>query len=83
MNNEFTILTARPTWHSCRKRHVARMLDRAALVQLHCEKQLVIVPGATQPFEEPRAPDAVAGLAREWFQHHLITIVPRVAVRNR
>ena len=59
------------------------MLNRAALVQLHREKQLVIVPGATHLFEEPRALDAVAGLAREWFQHHLITIVQRVAVRNR
>jgi putative phosphoribosyl transferase len=47
-------------------------LNRAALVQLRCERQLVIVPGATHLFEEPGALDEVARLAREWFQRHLI-----------
>lgn len=46
-------------------------LNRAALAQLHCEKQLVIVPGATHLFEEPGALDEVARLAREWFERHL------------
>jgi putative phosphoribosyl transferase len=41
-------------------------------VQLRCERQLVIVPGATHLFEEPGALDEVARLAREWFQRHLI-----------
>jgi putative phosphoribosyl transferase len=46
-------------------------LNRAALAQLRCEKQLVIVPGATHLFEEPGALDEVARLAREWFERHL------------
>jgi putative phosphoribosyl transferase len=51
-------------------------LNRAALAQLRCEKQLVIVPGATHLFEEPGALDEVARLAREWFHRHLIPVVP-------
>jgi putative phosphoribosyl transferase len=47
-------------------------LNRAALAQLRCEKQLVIVPGATHLFEEPGALDEVARLAREWFERHLM-----------
>jgi dienelactone hydrolase len=47
-------------------------LNRAAFTQLRCEKQLVIVPGATHLFEEPGALDEVARLAREWFERHLI-----------
>ena len=47
-------------------------LNRQALAQLRCEKQLVIVPGATHLFEEPGALDVVAQLARDWFQRHLI-----------
>jgi len=46
-------------------------LNWAALAQLHCEKQLVIVPGATHLFEEPGALDEVARQAREWFERHL------------
>jgi hypothetical protein len=37
-----------------------------------CEKQLVIIPGATHLFEEPGALDQVARLAREWFRRHLV-----------
>ena len=47
-------------------------LNRAALAQLHCEKQLVIVPEAGHLFEEPGALDQVAQLARGWFERHLI-----------
>jgi putative phosphoribosyl transferase len=46
-------------------------LNRAALAQLHVEKQLVIVPGATHLFEEPGALEQVAYLARDWFEHYL------------
>jgi dienelactone hydrolase len=46
-------------------------LNRAALAQLRCEKQLVIVPGATHLFEEPNALEEVARLARAWFETHL------------
>jgi pimeloyl-ACP methyl ester carboxylesterase len=54
-------------------------LNRAALVQLRCEKQLVIVPGATHLFEEPGALDEVARLARDWFERHLIAMVRATA----
>jgi dienelactone hydrolase len=47
-------------------------LNRQALAQMRCEKQLVIVPGATHLFEEPGALDVVAQLARDWFQRHLV-----------
>jgi pimeloyl-ACP methyl ester carboxylesterase len=46
-------------------------LNQAALEQLHCEKRLVIVPGATHLFEEPGALDEVARLARDWFERYL------------
>jgi putative phosphoribosyl transferase len=46
-------------------------LNRAALAQLRCEKQLVIIPEATHLFEEPGALDEVARRAREWFERHL------------
>ncbi len=46
-------------------------LNRIALQELRCEKQLVIVPGATHLFEEPGALDEVAGVARAWFERHL------------
>jgi dienelactone hydrolase len=49
-------------------------LNRAALAQLRCEKQLVMVPGATHLFEEPGALDEVARLARDWFQRYLIPV---------
>jgi putative phosphoribosyl transferase len=47
-------------------------LNRAALAQLRCGKQLVIVPGATHLFEEPGALDEVARLAPQWFARHLV-----------
>jgi pimeloyl-ACP methyl ester carboxylesterase len=49
-------------------------LNREALAQLRCEKQLMIVPGATHLFEEPGALDEVARLARDWLQRHLIPV---------
>ena len=50
-------------------------LNRTALAELRCEKQLMIVPGATHLFEEPGALDEVARLARDWFHRHLIPVV--------
>jgi putative phosphoribosyl transferase len=47
-------------------------LNREALAQLRCEKELQIVPGATHLFEEPGALDQVVELARRWFDDHLI-----------
>jgi dienelactone hydrolase len=47
-------------------------LNRRALAELRCEKQLAIVPGATHLFEESGALDEVARLARDWFVRHLV-----------
>ena len=52
-------------------------LNRMALLDLRCEKQLVIVPGAGHLFEEPGALDEVAQLAREWFERHLVPATRR------
>ena len=49
-------------------------LNRAAFARLQCEKEFVIVPGATHLFEEPGALDEVARLARRWFERHLISV---------
>ena len=46
-------------------------LNRLAFTQLRCEKELVIIPGATHLFEEPGALEQVARLARDWFQRFL------------
>jgi putative phosphoribosyl transferase len=45
-------------------------LNRAALAELTCEKELVVVPGATHLFEEPGTLEAVVEHARGWFSHH-------------
>jgi len=45
-------------------------LNRIALAKLHCEKQLVIVPGATRLFEEPGTIETVVEHARGWFLAH-------------
>jgi pimeloyl-ACP methyl ester carboxylesterase len=42
-------------------------LNREAFERLRCEKELVVVPGATHLFEEPGALEEVARLARDWF----------------
>jgi putative phosphoribosyl transferase len=46
-------------------------LNTASLVKMQCEREFVIVPGATHLFEEPGALDEVAQLARQWFLRHL------------
>ena len=45
-------------------------LNREALAELRCEKELTIVPGATHLFEEPGALEEVARLAVAWFSRH-------------
>ena len=42
-------------------------LNRKALSQARCEKQISIIPGASHLFEEGRSLDTVAGLAAGWF----------------
>ncbi len=46
-------------------------LNREALDELRCEKELRVVPGATHLFEEPGALEAVADAAADWFARHL------------
>jgi putative phosphoribosyl transferase len=46
-------------------------LNEAALRQLHCPKDLVVIPGATHLFPEPGALEEVARLACDWFGRHL------------
>lgn len=48
------------------------VLNRRALGRLECRKELVVVPGATQLFEEPGALDRVARLAGDWFRTYLV-----------
>ena len=48
-------------------------LNKDALAQLRCVKQLEIVPGASHLFEEEGALDVVARLASSWFSKHLVT----------
>ncbi|MDP8949586.1 MAG: dienelactone hydrolase family protein [Actinomycetota bacterium] len=45
-------------------------MNRKAMEQMHVEKELEIVPGATHLFEEPGALEEVARLAAGWFVHH-------------
>ena len=46
-------------------------LNQAAYAQLHCEKELVLVPRATHLFEEPGTLAQAAALAADWFRRHL------------
>jgi pimeloyl-ACP methyl ester carboxylesterase len=46
-------------------------LNEEAFRKLTCEKQLMVVPGATHLFEEPGKLDEVAWLAASWFERYL------------
>ncbi|PPS42235.1 dienelactone hydrolase family protein [Chroococcidiopsis sp. TS-821] len=46
-------------------------MNQDAFAQLHTEKQLKIVPGASHLFEEPGTLEEVARLASQWFQRYL------------
>jgi dienelactone hydrolase len=48
-------------------------MNKEALNLLTAEKNMVIIPGATHLFEEPRTLDEVASLAADWFVNHLTT----------
>jgi len=47
-------------------------LNRTAYEKLRCLKEMVIVPGATHLFVEPKALDKVAELARDWFMKYFL-----------
>lgn len=51
-------------------------LNQTAYAQLHVEKDLVIISGATHLFEEPGTLEEVADVATRWFKRHLLGIVP-------
>jgi putative phosphoribosyl transferase len=46
-------------------------LNRQAYAQLRCEKEVLIIPGATHLFEEPGTLEQVASLAADWFRNQL------------
>ena len=46
-------------------------LNRDALDQLRCKKQIIVVPGATHLFEEHGALEEVAALSAGWFRQYL------------
>jgi putative phosphoribosyl transferase len=45
-------------------------LNREAYAKINCEKQLRVVPGARNLFEEPGTLDQVAQQAAEWFEEY-------------
>jgi len=48
-----------------------RELNRQALRQMEGDHEMEVVPGAGHLFEGAGELEQVAGLARDWFQHHL------------
>jgi len=50
---------------------VVIQLNKQAYAQLHCTKELVIVPGATHLFEEAGTLEQVARYAADWFNRYL------------
>jgi len=46
-------------------------MNQEALKELHCEKKMVVIPGATHLFEESGTLAEVARLASDWFRSHL------------
>jgi pimeloyl-ACP methyl ester carboxylesterase len=51
-------------------------LNEATLRKLRCEKDLVVVPGASHLFEEPGALEAVADHTVRWFDRYLRSTQP-------
>ena len=49
-------------------------MNRRALEQMRCVKELVIVPGASHLFEEPGTLEIVAELAAAWFFRYASTV---------
>ena len=50
---------------------VVIQLNKLAYAQLHCIKELVMVPGATHLFEEAGTLEQVARYAADWFNRYL------------
>ncbi len=47
-------------------------LNEQAYAELHCEKALRIIPGASHLFEEPGTLEIVARMATAWFKDHFV-----------
>ncbi len=52
------------------------VMNEQAYAKLECEKDIALIHAAGHLFEEPRALEAVASLASDWFSRHLL---PRAA----
>jgi len=50
---------------------VVIQMNKEAMSQLNCIKEMEIVPGATHLFEEPGTLDMAAELAKNWFVRYL------------
>ena len=46
-------------------------LNQQAYDELECEKEMVMIPGASHRFEEPGAMEQVTHLTTEWFTRHV------------
>jgi len=46
-------------------------MNEEAFANIHCEKKLEVVEGATHLFEEPGKMEIVSKLAGDWFEKHL------------
>jgi alpha-beta hydrolase superfamily lysophospholipase len=49
-------------------------LNQQSFERLRCEKELVVIPGATHLFEEPGALDRVSQAAARWFAAHFASL---------
>jgi len=58
-------------------------LNEQALRRLRCQRELVIVPGATHLFQEPGTLEEVARLAKEWFGVYLDSVAGASSPLNR
>jgi len=58
-------------------------LNQLAYDQLRCEKEMVIVPGATHLFEEPGTLEAVASRAAGWFAEHFVSSPRRLSPQRQ
>jgi putative phosphoribosyl transferase len=59
-----------------------RALNEQVADRLRCQHELRELPGATHVFDEPGAPDRVAGLAAEWFTRRFAAAGAPVAARR-
>lgn len=51
-------------------------LNRSAFAELSCEKDFIVVPGATHLFEEPGALEQVMEHAKNWFRRFMASPLP-------